>query len=178
MAVWIFFHHYNVQLIFMKRLFSLFSIVLVLLLCRCSEDRRLRRAMIGEWQSETLSIVLHTANQADTTILIDVNSRNWIKQLGIKPIKTIYYEDGRYLTEYRDSNDIVIQATKGIWTVRNDSLFLTPDSDKDSVVVYGYRVNMKPNKLSAKFTTTLDFDDDGQVDDDYFSTQHKISSGQ
>ena len=129
----------------------------------------LKEAMPGVWESVSIRVNINTADNSDSTRIFEVPEENWEQMLGIKPIRTYYELDHKYRTEYRTRLDSLANMKRGMWNVFGDTLMLIePD------VTYQYIVALKPNGL-AEFRSTLDWDGDGQEDDEYLGVQRFVS---
>ena len=158
---------------------SSFLLIVLCFLFACKQDLRepikentvldLKTALPGVWESVSVRVDINTANNTDSTDLFEVREENWEKTLGIKPIRTYYELDNKYRTEYRSRTDSLANLKRGIWNTFGDTLMLIePD------VTYQYIVSLKPNGL-AEFRSTLDWDGDGQEDDEYVGVQRFVS---
>lgn len=128
----------------------------------------LKKAIPGVWESVSLQVIVHSVDNTDSSYVFDVPEERWISTLGVKPIKTFYELDNKYRSEYRDRNDSLVNETRGIWNVFGDTLMLiAPDA------TYQYEVTLK-NGL-GEFRSLLDWDGDGQEDDEYLGIQRYVS---
>ncbi len=98
--------------------------------------------------------------------MYEVPKGKWEEVLKIKPIQTIYKDDGTYNSTYWDLDGTVMRETGGEWEMVGDTLFLT-----DSGVRTGYHVEWMEGK--AAFSGYLDWDSDGDEDDLYRGVQIK-----
>lgn len=127
----------------------------------------LEQAILGEWVNVSMRVWVKTYNQSDTSFIVDINEDNWDMKMTVKPIITNIYEDGTYTSEFRNSFDSLIYQPKGIWMIDGDTLIM-----EDHQAVYKYHVFVDGER--AEFKTVLDWDGDGQVDDEYFGVQQKL----
>lgn len=128
----------------------------------------LKTAIPGVWESVSIQVIVNSVNNTDSAYVFDVPEERWINILGIKPIKTYYEPDNKYRSEYRARNDSLVNETRGIWNVFGDTLMLiAPDA------TYQYDVSIK-NGLGT-FHCFLDWDGDGQEDDEYTGIQRFVS---
>ena len=127
----------------------------------------LERAIVGEWANVSMRVWVKTYNRSDTSFIVDINEDNWDMKMTVKPIITNIFEDGTYTSEFRNSFDSLIYQPKGTWMIDGDTLFM-----EDHQAVYKYHVFVDGNR--AEFKTILDWDGDGQADDEYFGVQRKM----
>lgn len=158
---------------------SLFILGLVILLSTCgnensetlSNSQDLNTIMPGTWESVSIKVTVHGGVDSDSIYLFDVPEKDWKRTLGINPIKT-YYEGesgSTYYSEYTDSDGSIQSVTRGKWYVNGDSLLLvTPDA------TYDYAVQVNGGR--GEFRAVLDWDGDGEQDDEYLGVQRKISN--
>ena len=136
-----------------------------------STSQNLLESMPGTWETVSIKVTVNTAGGQDSTYIFDVPERDWEKKLGVQPIKT-YYEEGdgsTYYSEYIDLDGTLKDETRGKWYVNGDSLRLvTADA------TYEYLVKINGGK--GEFYSFLDWDGDGEDDDEYIGIQRKISN--
>jgi hypothetical protein len=126
----------------------------------------MERDFIGEWRNVSMRIWVKTYNQSDTSFIVDINEENWDMKMTIEPIITNVYEDGTYISEFRNSFDSLIYMPEGTWLIDGDSLFM-----EDHQAVYKYKIFIDGDR--AEFNSIVDWDGDGEVDDEYFGVQRK-----
>ncbi len=127
----------------------------------------LEQAIVGEWVNVSMRVWVKTYNQSDTSFIVDINEDNWEMKMTVKPIITTIYEDGTYISEFRNSFDSLIYQPKGSWMIDGDTLIM-----EDHQAVYKYHVFVDGDR--AEFKSILDWDGDGQVDDEYFGVQRRM----
>ena len=94
----------------------------------------LERAFVGEWQNVSMRIWVKTYNQSDTSFIVDINEENWDLKMTVKLITTTVFEDGTYISEFRNSFDSLIYKPEGTWMIDGDSLIM-----EDHQAVYRYQ---------------------------------------
>lgn len=127
----------------------------------------LERAFIGEWQNVSMRIKVWSYNRSDTSFIVDINEDNWDLKMTVKPIITTVYEDGSYVSEFRNSFDSLIYKPEGTWIIDGDSLIM-----EDHQAVYKYQIFIDGDL--AEFKSIVDWDGDGETDDEYFGVQRKM----
>ncbi|MDX1627608.1 MAG: hypothetical protein R3345_02860 [Fulvivirga sp.] len=113
--------------------------------------------LLGEWYNISLII-----RMPDSTFHVPVG--RWEEIMQMKPIRTVFKDDGTYYSEYRTLEDSVFMTRTGTWDLRNDSIAW--ESAGDTTMFY-YKV--MPDTIT--FVGFLDWDQDGQEDDHYASRQ-------
>jgi hypothetical protein len=121
---------------------------------------------IGEWRTESMRIWVRTYNKTDTSFIVDINDDNWDLKMTIEPITTTVFEDGTYISEFRNSFDSIIYKPEGTWMIDGDSLFM-----EDHQAQYKYQIFIDGDR--AEFKSVVDWDGDGDIDDEYFGVQRK-----
>lgn len=124
--------------------------------------------LLGTWQNVSLKIKV---NSKKAPQVIEVDEMNWEDKMNIKPVKTIFFEDHTYRSEYYNLNDSIIRLVEGTWEILGDSLFL--DQNKPEWKSYTYKVSI--NSDMATFEGVLDWDGDGEDDDTYIGVQKRQS---
>lgn len=127
----------------------------------------LEQAIVGEWANVSMRVWVKTYDKSDTSFIVDINEDNWDMKMTVKPIITTIYEDGTYISEFRNSFDSLIYQPKGRWMIDGDTLIM-----EDHQAVYRYHVFVDGDR--AEFKTILDWDGDGQADDEYFGIQRRM----
>lgn len=123
--------------------------------------------LIGKWENISLEVKMPTFANSDSTSTLVANEGEWEKVLKIKPIQTIFNEDGTFTSSYFNLDNIPIGTEKGTWLIRNDSLVLISNNYGSS-----YKVIIKEDK--ARFTSIVDWDRDGKKDDLYDGWQKRV----
>ena len=134
-----------------------------------STEVDLKSALPGTWESVSINVIVNSVNNTDSSYVFDVPEKLWTQKLGIRPIKTYYKEENNnYFSEYYDLKDSLINTTRGKWYVFGDSLTLvTPEA------TYEYEVSV--NGGLGNFRSLMDWDGDGEKDDEYVGVQRKVS---
>lgn len=129
----------------------------------------LKKEIPGTWEAIAFQVIINAGDSLAANDLFEVKEGNWITQLGIQPIQTQYSADHKYRSEYKNQSDSLLQLTRGIWNVFGDTLLLVaPDA------TYQYHVKLQGER--AEFRCLLDWDGDGQEDDEYIGVQKRIQS--
>lgn len=150
----------------MKRI-ALLSIFLVIALSCTDTDQRLT----GTWEIEEMKIRMNSFQNSQSDTVIEVTSDSWEEKMKTRNIQTTFNADGTYHSLHRNLKDSVVYDPAGIWSIRGDSLVI-----QDTIpvnVTYKYKVLIGDGV--AEFWGTEDFDQDGKVDDEYYSRQRRIS---
>lgn len=126
----------------------------------------LKTTLPGTWETVAFRVNVKSVNNTDSTYLLEVNEGEWEKLLQMRPIQTIYQADNRFYSDYKNLSDSLLRTTRGMWNVFGDTLMLiSPDA------TYQYQVVLQADK--AEFRARLDWDGDGQEDDEYVGIQKK-----
>jgi hypothetical protein len=129
------------------------------------ENKGLKKQLIGEWASLDLKINMNTFDNKDSIKVFEVTEENWKEKMGILPIKTIYMQNGIYVTEHRNLKDSIIFKTAGRWNVFETTINMR-DTFPEIGPAYSYTLNIK-NEI-AELSGIEDCDQDGKTDDNYF----------
>ena len=150
----------------MKLLKLLFLFVSVLLVSCATEDEKMQRYLIGNWETIYAKIDLPTYNGKDDLFEYDIDFANphdpRAKQQG-KPLTT-FKADGTFVTWSEINNRSTGQMSTGKWSATKDSLYFIYQQGagkKDITIPLGLK------EIEDGYATTrlLDQDRDGKVDD-------------
>lgn len=126
----------------------------------------LEKEIVGEWVNSSMRVWVNSYNNSDTSFIVDIDEDNWELKMSIKPIVTTIYDDGTYISEFRNSLDQVTYKPEGTWMVDGDSLIM-----EDHQAVYRYQIFIDGD--IAEFRSMIDWDHDGKADDVYSGVQRK-----
>ena len=132
-----------------------------------AKNESLKEALIGEWRNLSMTINIKSMNNSQQDSVSEVPEGQWEAILNIKPIRTVFSEDGTFRSEYRNLSDSVVFVSEGRWTLKGDTLSMTESGNTDS-----YFTRIADGK--AEFTGYIDWDEDGESDDLYFGIQKKF----
>ena len=158
----------------MIKIIKLFSFLL-LLLCSCQKSESpesvdLKELMPGTWESVSIKVVVNSVSNTDSNYVFDVPEKHWKEKLGVQPVKTYYQtEENKFYSEYIDLDGNITNVERGKWYVFGDTLMrVTPEA------TYQYEVAIRGGV--GTFTSMMDWDGDGNEDDEYSGVQRKISN--
>ena len=127
---------------------------------------QLEEEIVGEWTNVSMRVWVRTYNNSDTSFIVDISEENWELKMNVKPIVTTIYEDGTYISEFRNSFDSLIYKPEGTWLLDGDTLIMEDHQD-----TYKYQIFIDGDL--AEFNSNVDWDKDGKADDEYFGIQRK-----
>ncbi len=151
----------------MKNLNPLFLAVLFFLACNSSTKTgdSLSGQLIGEWRNVSLKVDIH----GDSLTVFEANEANWEQNVGIRPIRTFFREDGTYNSAHYTLTDSLFMDVKGTWKVEDDRLLMFQNSPAPDTTIC--KTVIKNNLV--EFDCMVDWDGDGSRDDRYFGVQRK-----
>ncbi len=117
-----------------------------------------------------MEVTVHSYQNSDSTFVFTISASDWEQQLQMKPVRTRFLADGSYVSEYRGLDDSLLQVSTGTWLVREDSLILASEDTS-----YSFRVSIEDSL--GRFSGLVDWDEDGQVDDEYTGIQRRLNPG-
>ena len=128
----------------------------------------LKQAIQGTWQTTQLSVAVNSAEGLDSFRVDQLTEQVWEQQFGMKPPIHYFQPDQKFRREHRNINDDIIDSSRGIWNVFGDTLMLIEED-----ATYQYVVQGGDGRIAWR--TLLDWDEDGEVDDEYQSVHRQIS---
>jgi len=126
--------------------------------------------LAGVWEIDELKITMNSYQNSDSVQVIEVNRSNWEEKMKVRNIQTYYNPDGTYHSVHRNLHDSIFYDPAGTWRIENDTLVIHDTIPKQTT----YRFKVKTNKDFVEYWGMEDFDQDGKVDDDYYSKQRRI----
>jgi len=126
-------------------------------------------ALLGTW--ETIEVETHspTYGGQDTTVHLLIKEADWGRQYGSKPARTEYTADGKLKRTYYNIRGEVMDITNGLWkVVGEDSLFII---EPNTTISYKHELDGSRLTLTGK----VDWDYDGEEDDDYRAVMRLVS---
>jgi len=129
----------------------------------------LSAAILGTW--ETIEIEVHspTYQGVDTTVHQTIREGDWGKYYGVKPAQTVFSADGKLIRTHRMKNGKVADIVNGLWKIQGTDSLLVIEPNK---TLY-YKHTLENNLLTL--TGIVDWDFDGEEDDDYRSVMRLVS---
>jgi hypothetical protein len=157
------------------KIHSLFLLSTTLVACQVKQPAstddqndklNLKTALSGTWEAVSFRIQVNSLQNTDSSFVLEVKPGEWEKKLQIRPILTTYSTDNRYRSEYRSPADSLLRTDRGMWNAFGDTLVLI-----SAEATYQYQVIWRGD--TAEFRSFLDWDGDGQEDDEYVGIQKK-----
>lgn len=130
----------------------------------------LGEALPGTWEAISLEVQVNTFQNSDSAFVFAIKEENWESTLGVKPKRTVFQLDNKFRSEFRALNDSIIDLQRGIWNVFGDTLMMI---ESDATVQY--EVNLRSGV--ADFRSMIDWDGDGQPDDEMLEIYRYIGKG-
>lgn len=166
----------------LRRLSPLLSGVLLTLILSCSKsnsssskvERPSSAVLVGTWESEELTIRIHSAfGIADSTVILQANRDNWQDKMGLEPIVTTFRPDNTFSAIYRELDGSLRSESSGYFElISQDSLIIR--RVKPGVETIRHAWVMKNDSVYG-FSSTIDYDRDGERDDEMFALNRRIS---
>lgn len=159
----------------------LFVIVLLGAVLSCQKDSAgeqdagaeavdLKAALQGTWQTFQINVAVNSADGKDTFRTESLTEAIWKETFNMEPPVWYFQPDQKYRRVHRSITGVEIDQSRGVWNTFGDTLVLIePDA------TYQYIVKLGEGR--AAFRTFLDWDDDGEEDDEYQGLQRQISIG-
>lgn len=163
----------------MFKIHSLLLLVLALFTFSCGADEPRQKsepaaipfeeALPGTWETIEVEAYCPTFEGRDTSITLLIKEADWARKYGSKPARTLYTPDGKLKRTYYNVRGQATDATNGLWkTVGEDSLFIIEPN-----TTLSYKHELKGSLLTL--TGKVDWDYDGEQDDDYRAVLRLVS---
>lgn len=132
-----------------------------------SNSKQLVQQFIGEWQSLELEVRINTvAGIEDSFFVLKISEDEWLSKHQMLPIRTVFNPDQSYYSEYRGADSLISQRSSGFFEVKGDSLIIHRTEPSLETL---YHTWVRKNDSIYGFQSVLDYDGDGQADDEFFS---------
>ena len=139
-----------------------------------STAKTINEILTGEWRNVTLDVKLFSAGgKNDSMAVIKVKEGQWESVMQFKPIRTHFLatnkgtNSGGYYSDYLALDGSFLFRRTGIYKIKGDSITIQEEG-----LIYNYFVEVLSDDELA-FTSLMDWDSDGVVDDEYFGIQKK-----
>ena len=159
---------------------AIFLFLIAISTISCSSDSKTREPQkpridlfLGTWESEELTIRIHSAyGIEDSTLQIQANRSNWAEKMGLRPIITTFRADNTYSATYLEVDGTLRSESSGYFElISQDSLIIR--RMKPSVETLRHAWIQKNDSIFG-FSSVVDYDRDGQVDDELFALNRRI----
>jgi len=130
--------------------------------------------LVGTWQSQELTIRLHSAyGVPDSLAEVRAKPSNWVEVMGLLPIETTFNADYTYSAVYREPDGTLRSETSGYFEMfGRDSLLIHRLVPSKETIRHSW---IQKNDSVYGFSSLVDYDRDGQVDDELFAINKRIS---
>ena len=137
-----------------------------------SERVEIAKALLGTWETIEVDVDYATYDGADTSYRQRIGEADWKRLYGVRPARTVFTPDGKLVRTHILSDGQVVDVTNGLWRARGaDSLLVI---EPNRTLYYDFLLEGDRLTLSG----TVDYDLDGEDDDDYRSVMRLVSRTQ
>lgn len=133
-----------------------------------TQEAALAKKLIGTWEAISFNVVMSSYLGGEKDSLFEITENYWTEKFQVKPVQTKYRPDSTYIQEYKTLEDTLISANRGRWYLFGDTLMMIEPNAS-----YNYTIEL--DKGMATFRSLLDWDGDGQEDDDFTGKYRLIS---
>lgn len=158
----------------------LFAILMLGTLSSCQQDQSnqeteeeevdLKSALQGTWQTFQINVAVNSADGLDTFRTESLTEAIWKDVFNMEPPVWYFQPDQKFRRVHRNLNGGIVDQSRGMWNTFGDTLVLI-----EPEATYQYLVKVGEGR--AAFRTFLDWDADGESDDEYQGLQRQISIG-
>lgn len=134
-----------------------------------AETLDLAKTLPGTWEMVSLQVQVNSFENTDSSYVLDIKEEEWERVFFVKPVKTYFELDNKYRRAYFNMNGDVVSEDRGMWNAFNDTLMMIEPN-----VTYQYIISEQPSGL-LQFSALVDWDSDGEEDDEYLGVQRYIS---
>lgn len=142
----------------------LLSIVILFAACATLPKPSFREELTGTWTTDKIRVMMNSIRNTDKDSVVIVASKDFMEHLGIYANVGHYHADGTFEDVYYASADSALMTTSGNWsTVGTDSMKIETTKPINRTSIY----HVKVKKDRGIFTGLVDWDGDGQEDDEF-----------
>lgn len=158
--------------------------LLPLLLAACSTDPApaapqepasavdISKELLGTWETVEVDVRYTTYQNQDTAFQQVIREGDWGKLFGVRPARTEFTPDGKHKRTHTLSSGQVADITNGVWKARGADSLLIIEPNR----TFFYEHELSGDRLVL--TGTVDYDLDGEVDDEYRSVMRLVARTQ
>lgn len=126
-------------------------------------------ALLGTWETVEVDVNYKTYEKSDTNFRQIIREADWGKLFGVRPARTEFTPDGKHRRTHSLMNGQVADITNGLWKAQGSDSLLIIEPNKTLYYAYG----LDNDRLVL--TGVVDYDYDGEVDDEYRSVMRLVS---
>ncbi len=150
------------------------ALLLSLLACEAKEpppppEPPFSERILGTWETVEVEATSPTYQGLDTTVHQIIREADWGRLYGVRPSRTVYTNDGKLKRTYYNSAGQVTDVTNGLWREKGTDSLLVIEPN----TTLNYRYQLEGERLTL--TGVIDWDYDGEVDDDYRAILRLVS---
>lgn len=128
----------------------------------------LKAVMPGTWAATYLNVKMPTYQSGDTSEVFEASEEYWEAKYQVKPYRTYFDGEQKFHTVFRGVRGDVFGEAKGIWNIFGDTLVMI---EPNKTVQYKVLID----KGMAHFSAVLDWDQDGEEDDEFYAIFRQVS---
>ncbi len=133
-----------------------------------TEEVDLKTALQGTWQTFQINVAVNTADGRDTFRTESLTEEVWEEVFNMEPPVYYFQADKKNRLEQRNTAGELVNQSSGMWNTFGDTLVLI-----EPEATYQYEVKLGNGR--AAFRAFMDWDADGEEDDEYQGLQRQIS---
>lgn len=146
-----------------------FALILFgILFVACKQEKPLSEYMVENWQTSYIKIDMPTYKKSDSTFVYEDDFSKADAALA----KSSYVADGSFTAWYETKGKPTV-PTKGTWSAKKDSLFISYFYDGRTVNV-AYKIEKTEEGFLGK--SIYDWDEDGEFDDTLIMKTKRITA--
>jgi len=155
----------------------LLTCTLLLSLGACQDDTTtqqrenipLDEAIIGVWEAVSFRVIVNSVQNSDSSYVFEIEERDWENRLKVKPVLRYFYKNKKFVEQFRGLDEVPYDTTRGMWNTFGDTLMMVEPN-----ATYSYEVSIE--KGLSEYYGLLDWDGDGNADDEYIGIYRLVRS--
>ncbi|NJC26486.1 hypothetical protein [Neolewinella antarctica] len=125
--------------------------------------------LLGTWETVEVDVIYRTYENRDTSFQQVIREADWGRLFGVRPARTEFMADGKHKRTHTLTSGQVADVTNGLWKVQSGDSLLIIEPNK----TFYYAHELTGDRLVL--TGVVDYDYDGEADDEYRSVMRLVS---
>jgi len=133
------------------------------------DELPLEEALIGVWEAVSFEVLVNSVQNSDSSYVFEITEQDWQNRLKVLPVQRYFYKDKKFIEQFRGLDGVPYDTLRGMWNTFGDTLMMVEPN-----ATYNYEVDIE--KGMSTYYGLLDWDGDGNADDEYTGVYRLVGS--